>query len=113
MASSLREAFEHAHAGGVSATSGDAGSGPTPPTNFRIPDSGFDPPQKSNPLQNAPAPVTERGKCEACGEPFQSTRNAWSLRYSTVPAKRFCSERCRKRAEIARSRQQKGGGSAE
>lgn len=55
----------------------------------------------SNPPQPA---ITERGTCESCGEPFTSTRDSYRLRYRGVSAKRFCSERCRKREETRRSR---------
>lgn len=51
---------------------------------------------------------TERGDCEACGQPFTSTRNRHVLaQYRKFPAKRFCSEGCRKRAESARARQRR------
>jgi hypothetical protein len=48
---------------------------------------------------------TETGACEECGQPFTSTRNAYSLRYAKVAPKRFCGETCRKRAESRRWRQ--------
>ena len=52
-----------------------------------------------------PMKPTESGTCEACGEPFTSDRNAWSLRYTKLPKKRFCSERCRRRGEYQRRKE--------
>ena len=56
--------------------------------------------------------ITERGTCECCGEPFTSTRLAYTLRYSSVANKRFCSERCRKREEARRYRARKAAANA-
>jgi hypothetical protein len=97
------------HIGGEVQAQADASSAPHAPENFRIHDSKSEPPQRRNPLSTVRPPITERGNCEQCGEPFTSQRNAWSLRYSSVPAKRFCSEACRKRAERARAKLRKAG----
>lgn len=110
MPSSLREAFERAaHTGGALTSQGDASLRTAASPNFRIPNSEFDHPRVSDPQ---PQP-TESGTCEQCGAPFVSTCNAWSLRYTKFPRKRFCSDQCRKRAESARARQRKGNSNAE
>jgi hypothetical protein len=51
-----------------------------------------------------PREEVQAGNCETCGQPFTSERSTWMLRYSRFPAKRFCSERCRKVAEGRRRR---------
>jgi hypothetical protein len=46
--------------------------------------------------------------CEMCGEPITPRPGQrWRGRYTRLPAKRFCTERCRKRAETQRARQRK------
>jgi predicted nucleic acid-binding Zn ribbon protein len=46
--------------------------------------------------------------CELCGQPIEPRPGqGWRGRYPKLEAKRFCSERCRKRAEGRRARQRK------
>jgi hypothetical protein len=70
----------------------------------RAPEISSDPPRKEEPMT--------LGKCESCGEPFAFRRGEpWLGHYrGRAPAKRFCSEPCRKREEARRYRLRKHRG---
>jgi hypothetical protein len=70
----------------------------------RAPEISSDPPRKEEPMT--------LGKCQSCGEPFAFRRGEpWLEHYrGRAPAKRFCSEQCRKREEARRYRLRKHRG---
>lgn len=55
-------------------------------------------------------PPELRRACETCGAPFEDHRSPLALHYRQVPAKRFCSEACRKKAERQRAALRRLGG---
>lgn len=82
---------------GASADLGRASPGTAAVRNSRKSTLKFDPPRASGP------------GCEACGQSFapHPADQWWREKYPQCPPKRFCSERCRKRAESQRARQRK------
>jgi hypothetical protein len=74
---------------------------PTTSKNFRKTGLKSNPPRNGNPMREQPR---QSGICETCFKAFTSKRPAWMLRYSGYPAKRFCSEKCRKVEEGRRHR---------
>jgi hypothetical protein len=74
-----------------------ARSGTAASLNFRSHRLNFDPPRAPD--------LTE---CQSCGGPIPARPGQpWKALYRSMPAKRFCSERCRKREEARRYRQRK------
>jgi hypothetical protein len=59
-------------------------------------------------LNYNPPRAPDLTECESCGGAVPPRpAQPWKAFYRSMPAKRFCSERCRKREEAKRARQRK------